>query len=230
MDWCYNLLQFEKSETQIALALCIGDYDKRYTHSGIAYKDNGQIRFFHLAFHFCLKDEIIENSHSHYLFVPFGDISSNSFDDLISMISFIKKPSYERRSNLFIYNELRFSIYFDGGTFNPITFKFTPNNNTVGLSCSTLIIALFDTVNINLINMGEWQKRNPEDAEFHKYIIDILSEHESNASYIELNKSYIGCVRYRPEEVVSSISHSIIPSGFNDCWKSGIELKNLFFQ
>lgn len=94
------------------------------------------------------------------------------------------------------------------------------------MNCSTFVIAVFEYNRIFLCKKETWPIREG-DREVHEYLIDILSKNQyvKDTDIIRL-KNDIGCVRFRPEEVLCASSKNPLPCEFaetTDCSKTVLE-------
>ncbi len=207
-------------EEDFYFAIAVG-YFGDFTHSSIIYKWGDLIKTL---------DFYVGKIRSH---LSYGDLGHNDFifvkynkdsitDDFAIQVPSLCELVIEKNSLL------NFGITYNNS-------KFDNQGNLImqqgdfGLTCSTFILSIFESVGINLIDYSTWQDRK-EDMDWQKNILDFFIEKNTAdpikypTEIVDHIKSNIGCFRFRPEEVASSTSGEIIPSNFEFCSDFGDKL------
>jgi hypothetical protein len=95
--------------------------------------------------------------------------------------------------------------YTRDGRFNANTGQLELGGKLKGLTCATFVLAVFNSFNIQLLELDSWQIR-PDDIEWQHWIAECFQDPGLAA------KS--PCLRYRPEEVVGvGLADSVPPTG-----------------
>jgi hypothetical protein len=85
---------------------------------------------------------------------------------------------------------------------------FDPNNGElvltggVGLTCATFVLAIFASRGVRILDVDSWQART-EDRIWHEKILAGLRDDHAEPDHIAAVEKELGCVRFRPEEVVA---------------------------
>lgn len=183
-------------------------------HCGIVFNYKNSLIFLHLASHRYLKldglqDILSDNENA--LYTNFAHLIKND------------KHFFLRKSLI----ALMFAIMEKNKNTIPYSFlfkdtKFNQNNelilgkNEYGLTCSTFVLAVFERHSLTICNKESWPPRE-DDKIMQQQIIDLLSENPHiDKSHIEIMKKDIGCVRFRPEEVLSASSRFPLPCKFEN--------------
>jgi hypothetical protein len=82
-----------------------------------------------------------------------------------------------------------------------------------GLTCATLLVAVFRRVGIELIDENTWPVRTAEDL---TELAGISSAFEATVYEVLRMELTSGCIRIRPEEVVASCACAL-PAAFSKC-------------
>jgi hypothetical protein len=88
--------------------------------------------------------------------------------------------------------------------FDPQTAKhlFGDGSDRTGLTCASFVLAVFEFARLRLIRYRTWVARADEDAEWQRWIVELLSRAPTVApARIEALRRGIGGFRFRPEEV-----------------------------
>lgn len=116
-----------------------------------------------------------------------------------------------------------------GLTYNNTIFDSTGhlqlNSKDIGLTCATFILSIFQSISINLIDTTTWKYRE-DDIAWQNNILNLLEKNKDQIESDVLNhcSQNIGCYRFRPEEVASSISYHRLPIDFETCKNLGAKL------
>jgi hypothetical protein len=99
-------------------------------------------------------------------------------------------------------------------------------NNAHGLTCATFVLAIFQSLGHPLVVLGTWPSR-AEDADFQRKILLIMATPQVvwgiSSQHIVNANAEIGCLRYRPEEVVGACRFGVYPVAFSDAEPPSLE-------
>ena len=116
--------------------------------------------------------------------------------------------------------QIPYGIHYEGTYFDPQTGEWLRGIKEDGLTCATFILAVYRAQGIDLLNLTEWPQR-PEDIIWQEEILYLLAcfSPKEHKDYVESQKTKIGSIRLRPEEVAaaSSSSSSQLPVEFERC-------------
>jgi hypothetical protein len=200
-------------EEDLYFAIAVG-IEAGYTHCSIIYKWNDKIK----TIDFYLGK--IRN------YMSYGDLGNLGYvfvkynreyitDDFAIQIPSLCELIVEKN------NLLNFGITFNNSTFdNEGNLKLQEGD--FGLTCSTFILSIFESVNIPLIEFNSWEQRK-EDILWHEMVLDFfvtknqLNPEKYSKELVEHFKNNAGCFRYRPEDVAVATSNNFFPSNFDFC-------------
>jgi hypothetical protein len=92
-------------------------------------------------------------------------------------------------------------------------YSLTVEGPAAGFTCATFVLAIFERAGIRLLDTETWPSR-PEDTAWQVHVRDYLSRILAPQQLVEQVTQDIGCVRYRPEEVVAATTFSRYPVSF----------------
>ncbi len=215
--------EFFHSEFTVALyceRVLHGDNNST-THSGMIIKPpTGGISVFHFAWHQLLKyEQTIPRGKSIYIGLKkytrstdIGSLKLSSFFESIELVynaQQLVKPAYGLQ-----YSTL---IGFDGSGLINL-------NGSVGLTCSTFILAFFKRYDKELVDISTWEPRLSEDSEWKDFVIKQMEKHKVEKEHIEKVRNENVIYRFKPEEVVSAGINNPMMSDFTFCSNKGKEL------
>jgi len=97
---------------------------------------------------------------------------------------------------------------------------------SLGLTCATMVLALFSAANVQLIEHETWNaasvERRAEDAAAQTKLVGYLRHYD--ADHAKLVEATIGCTRFRAEEVAAASAGPSIPAPFSVAAPAGAEL------
>ncbi len=83
-----------------------------------------------------------------------------------------------------------------------------------GITCATFIMLVLETVGFPLLEKGTWPAR-AEDTSWQNSMLELLKQHtDMTAADLELVAKDVGCVRFRPIEVVAAADHGDWPVAY----------------
>jgi hypothetical protein len=174
-----------------------GDVNQR--HVGVLFRTdkNHEPRLLHLAFHLNLKcDNPSEYANEYFgLCCPgFDD------DDQLQLAVWFEK--------IFLVNGKRvpYSLAYSSIEHFSQSGAFIQSEKNSGLTCATLVMALFEDFGFPIIDTASWLSRD-DDKTWHEHIIGVMKQYSwlCSDTHIDSQISNIGvAVRFRPEEVAVS--------------------------
>lgn len=201
--------------------LCIfcGEADTDQMHCGILFKYNGNPNVLHLRYHRKLVSHSLNDKSMKD--VKYVMVKSKISTDMQIVIS------AKCRRIIKTNQQIPYGLSFENSTFNKDG-KLILGVNEVGLTCATFVLSVFNSCNINLIDLKSWPCR-PEDKIWHN---QIISKMIANKELIGITDAEImkivtetGCARFRPEEVTISSIFNPNPAHFETISQYGIKLK-----
>jgi len=227
------LKDFPRSEFHSSIVLKKTDHG---FHTGIIYKDvdEGSISILHLAFHIKLIND------------EFGALNTESnlwTDSDFWVIPIEFESSFQRAlsaycSNILTRNELLMKESFDKGIMYGLLSgdsKFVEDGTLIlgkdcsGLSCSSFVIAVFNSIGIRLVDMSKWPSRQ-SDIAHHTLLLSWLKGpcmqlgHMDHFARVEKE---VGCPRVRPSEATAALRFEDKPADHESIWKLGETIETL---
>jgi hypothetical protein len=95
-----------------------------------------------------------------------------------------------------------------------------------GMSCSTYVLAVFQSVGITLVNMGTWQERVGDVAR-HQALLQKMRTGipgwapPASPEHIAIVEQETNCMRVRPEEVAATALYDDHPTTFEQLESAG---------
>jgi hypothetical protein len=112
-----------------------------------------------------------------------------------------------------------YGIRFGSSCFNAAG-RLVPGKNSKGLTCATFILAVFESMNIQLVHEQEWPVRTLDDRAW----LESLRPFATPAIYERLKEEIDGrVIRIRPEEVSGACVHRS-PCGFKDSSATSLDV------
>lgn len=168
----------------------------QFVHVGLLYRDQeDEIRLSHLAWHchFMGKDTPDD---SYFWLEP-------------QLHEFIREQIAVYLQHIADQNEagdIPYSILYRAQSIDE-SGKYVPSGPGTGLTCATYLMAVFDALQIPLVEWPTWPAGRPEDQEWAQQILALLPCIQPPASdeHVEAQRAHINdVVRYRPEEVAAA--------------------------
>ena len=158
-------------------------------HCGFIYSvDGGEPVLVHLAWHHKLCRQPPEPK---YLWADIAELEREErrvFAGFLSVIGGITPVDYALKSG--------------GLLFDPVSGECAPHVPGQGFTCATFILAAFKSLGYTPILDDEWPTGRPGDTEAQAALVEGLRiDHPAHAALVACD---IGCVRFRPEEVVGA--------------------------
>ena len=186
----------------VAVAICLTR--RGNTHCGVLHNgDTGPTTLLHLAWHHDLRSEA---PGAEYLWVQ-PSVHRARARSIAALCRLIwRRYSADRR--------MPYALRYDGDAFDATTGELLLKGSTHGLTCATLLLAIFQTFGIRLLDCATWPPR-AEDNEQQASYLQLLRGTGAADDHCRAVQSEIGCVRFRPEEVVGAASGAVFPSSFD---------------
>lgn len=174
-------------------------------HAGICFQSslNGGARILHLAYHRYLRNDKV--SSEYILVVP--DLEPEEQDSIAAVADAV----WEANKNQ--------SVPYGFGSpldcFDQSTGRYLVESRTMGLTCATFVLAIFERVSLRLVDYDSWPLRVNEDKAWQEGIVKDIEEYviksphmlpfrEQDKEYIENLTANIPAIRFRPYEVAAS--------------------------
>src|SRR5262249_1482911 len=97
----------------------------------------------------------------------------------------------------------------------------------LGLTCSTFVLTVFESVHVPLLNFDSWQKREEDDAR-HRVLLERMRkgipEHNippASPEHIKAVADQLPCIRVRPEEAAATGLFNDLPADFEQLAPAG---------
>jgi hypothetical protein len=97
----------------------------------------------------------------------------------------------------------------------------------LGLTCSTFVLTLFQSVGVPLVNFEGWQRREDDDAR-HEALLDMMRcgipasrIDPAPPEHVERVRAELPCIRVRPEEAAATGLFNDLPAVFDQLAPAG---------
>ena len=211
----------ESSTTPISLPIAVVVSRTRHEtlHAGVAFQaESGEFFLFHQAFHYRTLREPLHQGLGglggpwRISTPPTSLVRATAIAEFWEFVAAIGEP---------IGYALRYDpdAHFD----NETGLLVLPNG--VGLSCSTFVLALFNSVRLPLIDTTGWPNNRPEDVIAQQELIRLLNKVRADESHLLAVRQEIGCERIRPEEVGGAAEQTAIPVQFSIAGPAGERIR-----
>jgi hypothetical protein len=175
-------------------------------------------RLLHLRFHFDVANESPSNR---YLWVV-PDIPAVRLRSVAALCRLV--------ANNYSTVGLPYALRYDGTqTFDTANGQWLAGVNGRGFTCSTFVLALFQSCGITLLDLPTWCDR-PSDVEWQNHIVQVLRAHGTDTSHLAGVASEIGCLRFRPDEVAGACLEEDHPVPFSTAISAGIAVQEALEQ
>lgn len=169
-------------------------------HVGVVYADREQVmpRLLHLAWDHHLRDQPIDEEElgweRGFIWIEIPLLP----EKVHALVHHCRKIAerVQRQGQ-----EVRYSIRYCLGSFDPETGKYMPGESEHGLTCATCVLAVCLGIGVELVAVDTWPPRE-EDAGWISRIVDALRKDDpDHASKVERDGL---CARFRPTEVIGA--------------------------
>jgi hypothetical protein len=196
----------QRSFTEVRhVAVAIAVYREGQQHTGILHKSENldEVKLGHLEWHNRLKESDPNDS---YLWVD-PPIPTRRARQVAARCREILRENARG---------IPYAFSPPNDCFDAKTGRFLLGPSRVGLTCATFVLAVFEAAGIRLAEYDTWPQERPHDAEWQKFVIELLEHEQSGASaeHVGLVKKETGAVRYRPEDVAGCAASDQLPCLF----------------
>jgi hypothetical protein len=101
-------------------------------------------------------------------------------------------------------------------------FLFGPTS--VGLTCSSFVLAVFHMTGNKLLDYSAWPSL-PDDREWQEDVVSRLKNHGASPEHVEAVRNEIGSVRYRPEHVAGAAMANPLPAAYMVALQNAAEIQ-----
>lgn len=196
---------FPASERELGIAIM--RIAAGQNHVGIVYSLNNEARLCHLAWHYVLSDDPLEDHYYWGLFRLHEHVQSQ----IAGYVALLKQNNGVIPYG-FSYNAPPFD---DQGCYQPMAIG-------KGLTCATFVMTVFERQGYPLLIKDNWPDR-PEDREWKEYILECLRKHVT-PEHLEAAKNDTNAPRFRPEEVVAGAISNKPPIPFSSAEFLALEI------
>ena len=165
-----------------------------WAHAGILYRSKKEIRFFELRTHRKLTDEPIKDDHRRPSIVWVEPRIQPERATLVIAKCRLVMKHYKENTLPYGFRYSRTS-FDEHGTLHL-------GSSEVGLTCATIVDAVFTSEGLRLLDPSKWPPPDDEDKRLRRAVIaDIRTRDPEHAALLEAE---IDAPRIRPEEVVAA--------------------------
>jgi hypothetical protein len=194
------------------VVICLTPQDRR--HAGVVYKNDREWRILHLAWHECLRDEVMPLNEGYVWIDPEPAIPAERLQTIAAFCRLVADRNSE--------HGLPYAFSAPSNWFDPTTGAVQPSPENLGLTCASFVLAVFSAMSISLLNEQTWQARD-SDKQWHEEII-LLLERRASPEHIKRVRDSLPAIRFRPEEVAGAAASDPIPANFDVCIDMGAEI------
>ena len=142
----------------------------------------------HLAWHHELRRDAPDDR---YLWADFAELEFEDRRALVAYLSLIDATG-----------DLPYGLNSEGISFDPNTGRLQPHPEGRGMTCATFILSVLRAFDHDVVDADTWVIGRPGDAEWQALIVGSLSQNYPEQAAAVAGD--LGCVRFRPDEVVGS--------------------------
>lgn len=204
--------------TGVAVAIC------RFpacTHSGVLHRHtNGQLFLLHLGGDCDLTHEVFNgtcNEHACAWVIP--DLLPEEVNEVRAVCRAVARTM----------PTIHYSFRFDPeATLDRATSQVISQHAPYGLTCSTFVMAVFNSATVRLVDLTNWQTR-AEDQAWYGRLLRYMARNGVDQTHIARITSDVTCLRVRPEEAAAAClaPRDQLPAGFAHCEPNGREILRL---
>jgi hypothetical protein len=201
---------------RVAIAIAIGRIHSppHNTHTGVVYRDRDGLRMIHLGWHHQLHDSEWKYGQNYAHVVP--NIPEERANAVAALCRLVRRKHPGIPYAFRLVEDVRF---------NTITGDIILSKGALGLNCSSFVLIVFLQAGVRLIRLDTWEER-PEDREWQRHLLDLLSRTNAPAEHVEAVREEIGSARIRPEEVAGACLEEDLPAAFEQCRDNGQAIVN----
>jgi hypothetical protein len=185
----------ENIEGDVFFGLGIKEIKANQRHCGVIYRPDAElVRFLHLAFHFDLKDEVLNGT---YWWAPSGLDQENQ--RLLAAFAIVIAEGHP---------SIPYGFDMDGVIFDKASGALLPAPPGRGLTCATFVLAMFRTYGFEPLLSQSWEIRL-EDDQWQAQILAYMQANGASPEHLEAIRSAEPNKRFRPEEVVGTATQQM---------------------
>ncbi len=163
-------------------------------HSGLLYKSDEGNKILHLAWHRDLQS--IEPTKPYiWIELPISESRSRQVAGMCRLI-------WKENKN----NKIPYAFNSPINVFDPITGTFKINNDNVGLTCSSFVLAVLNVSGLDLVIYNSWPKNQSEAILWQNQMTQYLEQNGAESEHIERVREQLGNERFVPTQVFASVS------------------------
>ena len=216
--------------TGVAVAVC--RMPQGHTHSGVLYRHtNGRLCLVHLRWDCDLAHEVFDGVNHRWDGGVARDLFEGSYAWVIPDLLPEEMDDVRAvcRDLVRRMPTIHYSFLFDPeATLNPQTSEVVSAIAPYGLTCSTFVLAVFNSAQVQMVHLTGWQSR-PDDHRWYAALLRYLGKTGVDPVHIARIQSNVQCLRVRPEEVAGAClaSRDNIPAGYDHCEPAGRDVLRL---
>ncbi len=211
------------------IGISIGKSSPTTLHNKLLINFEGTFGELHLAFHHDLRfSDTLEESSQYIWDIPIGIPISRLKALAAKCVKIIKNMGKQEIPYAIEYKGKRkfdkegiYNSYFDTSEY--------------GVTCSTFILTIFESVGLEIIDWKNWQNRN-EDQEWFNNLIRLINIERWKKTVIMSDehfnnlRSEQNCKKIRPEEIFSIVYCNSYPMKFSCSSSIGSHIRNYVLQ
>ena len=215
--------KFKNISDEFAVAVFVGKQTDGGNHAGFLVKNRDKTSIYHLLWHFKLKNDSIDTltKKKYYKLVRWSEVKELT-------LQYDKSGARCMAVVLFLETAFEAGEHSVPYGINFSKTEFSPNGNINfglgehGLTCSTFVVCLLASKNVQLINLQSWPPPKPEDYKFREEIIEEMKK-EKKISAVHINNIVNEPFNYRirPEEVIAAANCTSLPASYAYCASLG---------
>jgi hypothetical protein len=184
------------------------------THTGILFRMNGVLLIQDVMWHELFRSAQCPPKVPHFVMLALEPEQEHRVRMMCQLI-------HDRQNSRDSSSEYKIPYAFRLGNdrFNAKTAEFKLEDG-LGLSCSTFVLIVFDSVYVPLVNFEGWPKRE-DDKKRHEALLDKMrngipkySIPPAKPEHVERVAAEVDCIRVRPEEVAATGLYNDLPARF----------------
>jgi hypothetical protein len=179
----------------------IGKSSEDQMHCGIVYEDfeNSNFNTLHLAWHNDLRNE-----HEYLDWLSkYSCVHPKIHELRLGLIPAMCTRIVERQKS----HKIPYGLLYEGGLFSMDEGIINLGDKASGLTCATFVMAVFKSIQVDLIDIENWGSRLSDKKWHQKVILSLENTKEKyniSDKHIDNVRNEVGCARFRPEEVAIS--------------------------
>lgn len=193
------------------VAVAVRRMPQRHTHAGVLHRHtNGQLFLLHLGGDCDLTCEVFDGS--------FAWVTPELLPEEADEVRAVCRAVWREMPNI------HYSFRFDPeAKLDRATAEVISQHAPFGLTCSTFVLAVFNSANVRLIDLTGWDHR-PEDQRWYEALLRYMQRSGVDPAHIARIRNDVTCLRVRPEEVAGACMEEGRPARFGQCEPNGRRL------